>query len=166
MVPTPSLVLPFSLSLPHPHVSSRLCHPSCSLSLSRSLSVSLVRTPSTEPNPVYPDSRLFSLRGLVSPFTLVNANAVSCFNFPSPHKTERRTCRLFCSRTAVPRPPLPSAPSSSGFVIAVAGRALAIPRERIIIRLRMVHIVITGTRIHRIVSPTIITWTAIELAVE
>jgi len=100
MVPAPSRSLPFSASL---SLSLSLClSPSCSHPLYRI--------------PVYPSASIVgSFRYARPPFTLVNANAVSCFNFPSPHKTERRTCRPFCvlarflpfSSARTPRSPVP-----------------------------------------------------------
>lgn len=93
----------------------------------------------------------FRYAGLFSPFTLVNANAVSCFNFPSPHKTERRTCRMFRSRAVPLVSPLCSflpRPSSDSLSLSPAASSLAsIPHERII--LHVTHIIITD--VHRIV---------------
>jgi len=118
--------------------------PAPSRSLSLSLSLCLLFAPSL-PNPVYPSASIVgSFRYARPPFTLVNANAVSCFNFPSPHKTERRTCRPFCvlarflpfSSARTPRTPSPPRSSfSSSLQIRYRARhcrsALAIPHERI-----------------------------------
>lgn len=97
----------------------------------------------------HPDSRLFSLcaHGLFSPFTLVNANAVSCFNFPSPHKTERRTCRLFCSLMV-----LLVLLAVHFFLLQIRyryrSRVSAISHKRIV-HLHMTHIIITD--VHNII---------------
>lgn len=154
MVPTPSLVLPFSLSLPHPHVSSRLCHPSCSLSRSLCLSLlSALPQPNRIPSTPIVASFRYAVSSLPSPSSTPTRLAVSI----SPRRTKLKGVPVVCSVLSH-RGSAPAYPASS-FLLRIRyrcrrPRALAIPRERIIIRLRTVHIVITGTRIHRIVLPT------------